>query len=145
MSAMLVSFYLAIFAVAMGYLEAVVVVYLRQIFPLIQFSPIEIQPLLASPLYFIEQTREAVTIIMLAFLSLAAGKTNRQRAAYFLWCFGIWDIFYYLGLFIFLRWPDSLLTLDVLFLIPVPWIAPAIVPVRISLLSIALSIYLFVP
>ncbi|MFH1259777.1 MAG: hypothetical protein ABII74_08225 [Elusimicrobiota bacterium] len=142
---MLVLFYLGIFAVAMGYLEAVVVFYLRQIFPFFQFSPVDIQPLLTSPLYFIEQTRETATIVMLVFLALLAGKTIRQRLAHFLWCFGIWDIFYYLGLFILLRWPSSLLTLDVLFLIPLPWIAPVIVPVSVSLVMIAWSIYLLVP
>jgi hypothetical protein len=47
--------------------------------------------------------------------------------------FGAWDIFYYVWLKVFLGWPPSLLTWDILFLIPVPWIGPVLAPVVVSL------------
>jgi hypothetical protein len=51
--------------------------------------------------------------------------------------FAFWDIFYYAGLWLIIRWPSSLLTQDVLFLIPTPWIAPVWFPILVSLLAIA--------
>lgn len=137
-------FWVSVFSVAMAYLEAVVVVYLRQLFPNIQYSPIAVQQFLDSPLHFIEQTRETATLIMLFSLALAVGKNFRQRFAYFIWAFGVWDIFYYLSLFILLRWPPSLLTLDLLFLIPVPWVGPVILPTSISLVLIVWAGYLLI-
>jgi hypothetical protein len=52
----------------------------------------------------------------------------------FLFCFGIWDISYYLALYALLRWPGSLATKDVLFLVPPSplWYQPVWVPVAIS-------------
>lgn len=47
--------------------------------------------------------------------------------------FGLWDIFYYVFLKLLIDWPASLLTWDLLFLIPVPWVAPVIAPVLVSL------------
>jgi hypothetical protein len=46
--------------------------------------------------------------------------------------FGIWDLFYYVWLKVCLGWPSSLLTWDVLFLIPVPWVGPVLAPVPSS-------------
>jgi hypothetical protein len=40
-------------------------------------------------------------------------------------------------LYVVLGWPPSLLTPDILFLIPVPWVAPVLAPVIISLGLIA--------
>ena len=46
----------------------------------------------------------------------------------FFWAFGLWDICYYVWLWVILRWPASLLDFDVLFLIPLPWIGPVLAP-----------------
>jgi hypothetical protein len=46
----------------------------------------------------------------------------------------VWDIFYYVWLKVLLDWPASLLTPDILFLIPLPWWGPVIAPVLIALL-----------
>ena len=51
-----------------------------------------------------------------------------------------WDIFYYVWLWIFLGWPPSLLTWDVLFLIPVPWIGPVLAPIIVSVALIVGSL-----
>jgi hypothetical protein len=57
----------------------------------------------------------------------------------------VWDIFYYLGLKIFLNWPSSLLTWDLLFLIPVAWVGPVVSPVICSLTMILLAVCIVIP
>ncbi|QKJ97810.1 MAG: hypothetical protein HND39_16860 [Ignavibacteriota bacterium] len=49
---------------------------------------------------------------------------------------GIWDIFYYIWLYVFIQWPKSLMDWDVLFLIPLPWWGPVISPILISVILI---------
>jgi hypothetical protein len=65
-----------------------------------------------------------------------AGRQARQRCALFLWCFAIWDLSYYGSLWATVRWPASLRDTDVLFLIPVPWLAQVWFPLVVSLLSL---------
>ena len=128
---------LALFAIAMGVLEAIVVVYLRQIyyprgfdFPLTLLSP---------RMLTVECSREAATIVMLVSVGIIAGRDRLQRFAYFLYVFAIWDIFYYAWLKFLLDWPSSLLTWDVLFLIPVPWTGPVLAPLICSLTMLLLA------
>ncbi|MBN2407614.1 MAG: hypothetical protein JXJ19_07935 [Elusimicrobia bacterium] len=128
---------LIVFAVSMGFLEASVVVYLREIlypggfvFPLKMIPPF---------ILFTEQAREISTILMLASVSLISGRDTYSRSAYFLIVFGIWDIFYYIFLKMMLDWPESFLTWDILFLIPVTWIGPVLAPVICSLTMIILG------
>ena len=54
----------------------------------------------------------------------------------------MWDIFYYVWLKLFINWPASFLTDDLLFLIPVPWISPVLAPIIISIILIVMSIIL---
>jgi hypothetical protein len=54
----------------------------------------------------------------------------------FLWLFAWWDLSYYAGLWATVRWPASLTDLDVLFLIPVPWVAQIWFPLLVSLLTL---------
>jgi hypothetical protein len=84
----------------------------------------------------IEMSREAATIIMLAAIGILAGTTWAERGLFFLWTFAFWDLFYYLSLYILIRWPPKLTTTDVLFLIPRPWIAPVWFPVSVAALTI---------
>jgi hypothetical protein len=130
--------WLTIFSIAMGYLESSVVVYLRVImypegfgFPLAPFEP---------NLALTEIIREAATIIMLLGAGIIAGKTFSERFAWFIYCFAIWDIFYYIFLKALLNWPESLMTYDILFLIPATWVGPVITPVIVSLTMIALAL-----
>ncbi len=132
--------WIAVFGIAMGFLEAIVVVYLRELFypygfnfPLAPFPP---------NLYIIEIIREFATILMLASLGAIAGKTFPQKFAYFLYAFGIWDIVYYIALKIFLGWPASLFTWDILFLIPIVWIGPVLAPIICAVTMIALAFLL---
>ena len=51
--------------------------------------------------------------------------------------FGIWDIFYYIWLYIMVGWPESLMTWDLLFYVPLPWVGPVITPVLIAMTMVA--------
>lgn len=127
-----------LFAIAMGFLEAIVVVYLRELFYPGGFH----FPLVTLPakLVNIEIVREVTTLIMLVSIGLLTGKTKNERFAWFLVVFGVWDIFYYVGLKLFLNWPASLMTWDILFLIPVTWIGPVLAPVICSFTMISISV-----
>jgi len=118
-----------IYAVAMAFLEAVFVVYLRN-----ATIPNNIF------VYRIELVREAATIIMLAIIGILAGRERYERVAFFMYAFAIWDIFYYVFLKVLIKWPASLLTWDTLFYIPVKWIGPVLAPVIVSITMIVLAL-----
>ena len=128
---------LAIFGIAMAHLEGVVVVYLRKTLGILDSesnnAAIEKFP---KRYLKIEMTREAATIIMLLIIACLTGVTWIERGIFFLWTFAFWDLFYYLSLYILIKWPPTLTTIDVLFLIPKPWIAPVWFPICVSGLTI---------
>ncbi|OGR81152.1 MAG: hypothetical protein A2X32_08465 [Elusimicrobia bacterium GWC2_64_44] len=134
---------LGVFAAAMGVLEAIVVVYLRQLYYPAGFSfpTVLIPPEMLS----VELVREAVTLVMLACVGALAGRTRLERLGCFLFAFGVWDLLYYAGLKYFLGWPPSLLTWDVLFLIPVTWLAPVLAPVICALTMVLFSLCVAAP
>ncbi len=128
---------LAIFGLAMAHFEGVVVVYLRKALGMPESdSNRESVDKFQKRFLYIEMTREAATIIMLLAIAFLTGNTWIERAIFFLWTFAFWDLFYYVSLYILIKWPPSLKTIDVLFLIPVPWIAPVWFPVSISSITI---------
>jgi hypothetical protein len=134
--------WVSIFAVAFAWVEGSVVVYLREIFYGGSFYfPIVVnwdnKEYVANPLTSIEIVREATTIIMLAAIGCLSGKNNWQKFSFFMIAFGMWDIFFYLWLKVMINWPENLMTWDILFLIPLPWIAPVLTPVLISVAMIA--------
>jgi len=122
------------FGAAFGLVEAAVVVYLRALYYPDGFT-FPLKPVAPDHLA-VEMFREAATIIMLLAVAVAAGGRGWERFGHFLTAFGVWDVFYYVWLFLFLRWPSSLLDVDVLFLLPVPWVGPVIAPVAVSLFMI---------
>jgi hypothetical protein len=130
-------FLLAIFGIAMAHLEGVVVVYLRKALGMID-SESNKESIEKFPKRYltIEMTREAATIIMLVIVAYLTGDTLIQKGVYFLWTFAFWDLFYYLSLYILIKWPPKFTTIDVLFLIPKPWIAPVWFPIGVSGLTI---------
>jgi hypothetical protein len=128
---------LAVFGIAMAHLEGVVVVYLRKALGLLDSeSNKESVDKFPKRYLYIEMTREAATIIMLLAIAYLVGTTWLERGIFFLWTFAFWDLFYYLSLYILIKWPPTLKTIDVLFLIPVPWIAPVWFPIGVSSLTI---------
>jgi len=137
------------FAASFGFLEAVVVVYLRAaagLWPgnrgtfsdVIRMSGGQSQAVgqLPESLLSLEVLREAATILMLLSVALLASTKSRARTAIFLWTFAIWDIVYYVALWASVGWPLSLRDQDVLFLIPVPWLSPVWFPLLVSALAL---------
>jgi hypothetical protein len=128
----------SVFAIAMAFLEAVFVIYLRKLYYQQGFGFPVIFPL--DPfVYTLELFREFATIVMLVCIGLLVGKKVYEKLAYYLYSFAIWDIFYYIFLKITINWPSSLLTWDTLFLIPIQWVGPVLAPLIASFSMIALA------
>ena len=125
----------AVYALAMGWVEAAVVFYLRTMVN-------RIEPYQANPLPLFggfgraELTREAATLTMLLAVGTLAGRTWKSRIGFSAVAFGVWDISYYVFLKVLCGWPHSLFDWDILFLIPLPWWGPVLAPVLISLMMI---------
>src|SRR5260370_40684640 len=110
-----------VFAAAFGFVEAVVVVYLRAAVGLLpgyqgtlsdvarmsgQYY-VQSQAITQFPksLLTLEVLREAATILMLLTVALLTSANSRARAAVFLWTFAIWYIMYYAALWATVRCP----------------------------------------
>ena len=127
-----------IFAASMAFLESAVVVYLRALyypegfaFPLKMMDP---------RILVTEIIREVATMVMLVSIGVIAVKGWLKRFAVFIFAFAVWDIFYYVYLYLLLGWPSSFFTWDLLFLLPVTWVGPVLAPVINSLTMILLSV-----
>jgi len=130
-----------LFSIAMAWMEAATVAYLRTLVHRVE--PYQISPMPEiSFLGMTEIVREAATLVMLAAAGWLAGKSWRSRFGYFIAAFGVWDIFYYVFLRIIVGWPHTLFDWDVLFLIPVPWWGPVLSPMLVSLVLILLGFIL---
>ena len=127
-----------LYAIAMGFLEAAVVIYLRNLFYPNGFN-FPLKGFIDPSILIVEWIREFATIIMLVTIGLLAGKKFYEKLAYFVYAFAIWDIFYYIFLKLVLNWPSSFLTWDLLFLIPFPWAGPVLAPLLCTLLMLFTS------
>lgn len=120
-----------VFSVAMALLESAVVVYLRELYYPTGFGfPMKMIP---DSIGAVEIAREFATLVMLAGLGYLSGDSVKSRWGWFMIGFGIWDIFYYVFLYVFIGWPMSLSDMDILFLIPLPWFGPVYAPCLVSL------------
>lgn len=130
--------WVVIFSIGFAWVESALVVYLREIFYDGSFSfPLTVNwennQYVGHYITRIELIREFATIVMLTSVACATGRTGWQKFSFFMISFGVWDIFYYVWLWVMIGWPESLLTWDILFLLPVPWVGPVITPVLIAL------------
>ena len=125
------------YAIAMAYLEAAIVVYLRAALNITDITAIDVS---LGPYGPVEIGREAATMVMLAAVGWMAGRHAKERWAYGLFAFGLWDIAYYVWLKLLIDWPASLLGWDLLFLLPLPWWGPVLVPVLIAALLCVASV-----
>jgi hypothetical protein len=124
-----------VFALAMAWLEAATVYYLRVLVGRLnpyQDNPLPIHGILGQ----VELVREVATLVMLFTVGMLAGRTWQTRLAYTAVAFGVWDIFYYVFLKAICDWPTSLFDWDILFLLPLPWWGPVLAPVCVALLMI---------
>ena len=125
----------AVFAVAMAWLEAATVYYLRVLVD--RLIPYQADPLpIRGALGPVELVREAATLVMLLTVGMLAGRTWQTRLGYSAIAFGVWDIFYYVFLKVIYDWPSSLLEWDILFLLPLPWWGPVLAPMSVAVLMI---------
>ena len=123
--------WLIVWGMAFGYLEAAVVVYLRELYYPEGFTfPVVI---IQGRVLLTEVLREAATLLIMWATVCLVYKRLQSRVAAFVIVFGIWDIFYYIFLKLLLDWPESLNTWDILFLIPMPWIGPVWAPILLSI------------
>jgi hypothetical protein len=133
--------WLWLLGLAVGWFEASVVVYLRQLYYPSGFH----FPVLITwdRVVGVEVIREVASILLLAAGARLAGRHLLERFAAFLLLFGIWDLVYYGALKIVLGWPEGLGTWDVLFLIPAPWVGPVWAPCAVSLALLGAGTYLY--
>lgn len=123
--------WLVVFGIAFGYLEAAVVIYLRELYYPAGFGfPLALP---ATRVLMVELGRELATLIMLAGVAMLAGRSGWVRFGAFSILFGVWDIVFYVVLYLVLGWPESLMTWDVLFLFPLVWTGPVLTPVLVAI------------
>lgn len=97
--------FLAIYTIAMALVEATVVIYLRELYYPSGFFIQSLQDLTAIPRHIlkIEIWREASTIIMLIAVGFLTFRHIQAKFWAFILAFSLWDLFYYLFLYIFLH------------------------------------------
>ena len=132
-----------VFGIAFGYIEAAVVVYLRQIFHPDGFTfPMTVFGFdaISRRILLTEIGREVATIVLIFTGAWLFGHNRQQRIAYFMIIFAVWDIFYYVWLKVLIGWPASIMDWDILFLIPYTWVSPVLYPVLISITLIIFAV-----
>ena len=127
-----------LFAIAMAYMESAVVVYLQRALSITPDTlfPLQSQSVVGN-LAGIEAGRELATLLMLTAVGCLVGRRGIDRLGWTAVAFGVWDIFYYVWLWVFVGWPHSPGTWDVLFLLPVPWAGPVWAPIAVDIALIA--------
>jgi hypothetical protein len=127
----------AAYAIAMAYVESAAVLYLRTIYGGI--DPVAPRHTMFDPLpdfVWIEIGREAATMVMLGAVAWLAARGVAGRIGAFALAFGVWDIFYYVFLWVFAGWPASPLAPDILFVIPLPWWGPVLTPMLLAAIMV---------
>lgn len=138
-------------ALALGWIEASAVLYLREIYAgeiavhATSHLPNLQVPLasLPDPLVRLELVREACTLALLGAVAWLAGRQAAARLGAFLASFGIADLTYHAVLRLASGWPGAIGTWDVLFLVPSPWAAPVWAHVTVATLLFLAGSYLF--
>lgn len=133
-----------VFALAFGVIEAAAVVYLRETAPrdadeVVRFPLV----LIREHLVVMELVREACTLVVLGAVAWMAARRWADLVGAFLLMFGVWDLTYYAALRLVIGWPDGLSNWDLLFLIPLPWVAPVWAPATVAVIFVAAGSYLF--
>ena len=120
---------LTVFAIAFGIEEAIIVVYLRHL-----------PSSYMANAYALEMIRELATLFIIGAFAWLVSSSWGLRARSFCFAFGAWDIVYYIALWKLTGFP-ALTDDDVLFLIPVPWIAPVWAPAAFAVLLMLIGLF----
>jgi hypothetical protein len=148
---------LFLFAISFAYVEAAATVYLRALYepihqhyfpgrtpgdllPLVRLEQLQAREPQALHWVGVELTRQLATVLMLAAVGAAVARNFRQGLAAFMIAFGLWDIFFYLFLKLFIDWPASPGDWDLLFLLPVPWVGPVWAPLAVAISMVAAGV-----
>ena len=152
-----------LYAAAFGYVEALVVVYIRRLggmppgldYPTIwasrglEWSGAAINAEMRRlGVYDTEYGREIATLLLLLGPAMAAGRTGRERLALYLFTFALWDETFYVWLKLWTGFPQSLNSTDIYFLVPIAWYGPVWFPVLVvmpALLFLSLRLLLSSP
>ena len=138
-----------VLAGGLAYTEASVVVYLREVLvparqqafeasvvrepiPLLSYGQLQAAGGSIPSFLLLEMARELTPLAVLLAAAVGFRRRRGQAAGFFLLGFAVWDMLYYAALKLLMDWPASLTTWDVLFLIPVPWVAPVWAPLAVS-------------
>ena len=143
-----------LYAAAFGYVEALVVVYIRRLGampPGLDYPAIWAGRHLAwngasivaemrrVGVYDTEYGREIATLLLLLGPAMAAGRTGRERLALYLFTFAVWDETFYLWLKLWTGFPGSLTSTDIYFLVPWAWYGPVWFPVLVVMPALILT------
>jgi hypothetical protein len=151
---------LVLFGIAFGYVEAAAVVYIRvmyepihqrffsdgasdDLFPLVpteQWAGAAPAPL-RQP--FLEFGREFGTVLLVALVAAATARRAAPWFASFLLTFGVWDLTYYLWLWVLIGWPHTLGDWDLIFAAPLPWVGPVLAPLVVAAVMIGTASLFF--
>lgn len=133
-----------LYAAAFGYVEALVVVYIRRLTGMtggLDYHRVWAAKHLAwngaaiiaemtrLGVYRTEYGREIATLLLLLGPAMAAGQAGRERLALFLYTFAVWDETYYLWLKLWTGFPTALNSTDIYFLVPIAWYGPVWFPI----------------
>lgn len=135
-----------LYAAAFGYVEALVVVYIRRLgamppgldYPTIWASrhlawngAAIIGEIRRLGVYETEYGREIATLLLLLGPAMAAGRTGRERLGLYLFTFAVWDETFYVWLKLWTGFPQSFASTDIYFLVPWAWYGPVWFPVLV--------------
>ena len=147
-----------LYAASFGYVEALVVVYIRRLGampPGLDYPAIWavrhlawnganiISEMRCLGVYGTEYGREVATLLLLLGPAMATGRTGRERLGLYFFTFALWDETFYLWLKLWTGFPQSLLSTDIYFLVPIAWYGPVWFPVLVvmpALLGISLRL-----
>jgi hypothetical protein len=136
-------FFWFIYAAAFGMVEAAVVIYIRGSLGMppgidypagwtaqqLPFNSASITgELRAHGFLPVELWREVGTLLLLLGAACGAGRTARERLGLFGFTFAVWDLTYYLWLFVWSGFPRSVFDTDIYFLLPFALYGPVWLP-----------------
>lgn len=88
----------------------------------------------------LEIFRELATLFVIGAIASLVSSSWAMRSRAFCFAFGAWDIVYYIALWKLSGFP-TIMDDDVLFLIPIPWVAPVWAPVAFALVLMMIGVF----
>ena len=135
-----------LYAAAFGYVEALVVVYVRRLTHMpdgLDYAQIWaarglswngaaiVQEMTRLGVRQTEYGREIATLLLLLGPAMAAGRGWRERLGIYLFTFAVWDETYYVWLKLWTGFPQSLGATDIYFLVPIAWYGAVWFPILV--------------